>query len=203
MAVRSRQLNGLIEMPPEPVRRLTVDEYHQMINLGILKEDDPFELLEGWLVPKLMRNPPHDLAVSLAEDEIGRRLPRGWFRRILGAVTTADSEPEPDVAIVRGKRRDYAAHHPQPPDMALVVEVSDATLQRDRTTKARIFARARVAVYWIISILDSQVEVYTDPTGPGRAPRYRQRRNYGRGEEVPLVLGGREVGQIPVDDLLP
>ncbi len=203
MSVLPSALANLVQLPPEPVRRLTVDEYHQMIRAGILKEDDPFELLEGWLVPKMTRNPPHDLALGLTEDEITPLLPAGWFRRGQSAVTTADSEPEPDIGIVRGPRRRFAQHHPGPEDMALVVEVADSSLQRDRTTKGRLYARAGIPVYWIVNIPDSQVEVYTGPTGPVDAPAYRQRQDYGLADSAPLVLDGQQVGQIPVRNLLP
>ena len=191
------------QMPPMPVRQFTVDEYHRMIQTGILREGEPYELLEGWIVPKMTRNPPHDLALGLADDEIGSRLAAGWFRRVQSAVTTPDSEPEPDLAVVRGSRRDYADHHPGPRDMGLVIEVADATLQHDRVVKGRLYARGGVPTYWIINIPDRQVEVYTDPTGPDPAAHYRQRQDYRIGDSVPLILDGNQIGQIPVQNLLP
>src|SRR5262245_38693461 len=102
-AVSSSRIR-LVEMPPEPVRRLTVDEYHHMIRAGILAEDAPYELLEGWLVPKMTRNPPHDAAVAFLEEEVRSRLPGGYHRRIQLGVTTPDSEPEPDIAVIRGEK---------------------------------------------------------------------------------------------------
>jgi Uma2 family endonuclease len=175
-----------------------------MIDAGILREGDRHELLNGWIVLKMTRNPPHDLSLSLVERELELRLPAGWFRRIQSAVTASnDSEPEPDAAVVRGDRRDYGHRHPGPQDMGLAVEVSDSTLAQDRTVKLPIYARARVPVYWIVNLPDMRVEVYTDPTGPDPAPAYRQRRDFGPADEVPLVLDGTEVGRIPVRDLLP
>ena len=95
-------------VPPLPVRRFTVEEYHQMIQAGVLGEDDDVELLEGWIVPKMARNPAHDAVVSMVMvDVLTPRLPKGWFCRGQSAITTADSEPEPDVAVVRGSTRDY------------------------------------------------------------------------------------------------
>jgi Uma2 family endonuclease len=193
----------LIQLPPEPVRRLTVVEYHQMIEARILQEDDPFEFLEGWLVPKFVRDPPHDVAMSLADHEIERRLCAGWHRRMLSAVTTADSEPEPDIAVIRGPRRRYLQGHPGPKDTGLLVEVADSSLQRGRTTKQRINARSRIPVYWIVNLIDMHIEVYTDPTGPDAEPHYRQRQDYGPNDCVPLVLDGQEIARIPVRDLLP
>ncbi len=189
--------------PALPIHRFTVEEYHRLLDAGILREGEPSELLEGWVVVKMGRNAPHDLSVSLAENEIERRLPRKWIRRVQSGVTTSRSEPEPDVAVVRGPRRRYARRHPGPRDTALAVEASDSTLEHDRTIKAAVYARDRIPVYWIINIPERQVEVYTDPTGPGPFPVYRQRRDYKIGQSVPLVLDGELIGRIPVRNLLP
>jgi Uma2 family endonuclease len=188
---------------PLPVRPFSVAEYHRMIEAGILREGEPVELLEGWLVTKMTRNPPHDLALSLAEHEIDRRLLPPWFRRGQSAVTTSQSEPEPDLAVVQGPRRRYATAHPGPQDMALVVGVAESSLAHDRDFKGGLYAWDGIPVYWIINILDQQVEVYTDPTGPEPQPHYRQRLDFRVGDEVPLVIAGQEVGRIPVQGLLP
>jgi Uma2 family endonuclease len=191
-------------IPPLPVRRFTVDEYHQMIQAGILGEEDDVELLEGWIVPKMPRSPVHDGLITWVHNRVfAPRLPVGWHCRSQSATTTADSEPEPDLAAVRGSERDFLARHPGPADMAQVVEVSDSSLLRDRTYKAGIYARASVPVYWIINLVDRQVEVYTDPTGPDPAPSYRTRQIYRAGDLVPFVVDGRELGPIPAQDLLP
>jgi Uma2 family endonuclease len=202
MSISSQTAGDPNQVPPVPVRRFTFDEYHRMIDAGILREGDPYELLEGWIVPKMTRNPPHDLALGLAEDEISKRLPPSWFRRGQSAATTQDSEPEPDITIVRGNRRDYDQRHPHPQDIGMTVEVA-SSLQHDRAVKGRIYARAAIPIYWVINIPDHQVEVYTNPTGPCPAPHYQQRRDYRAGDTVPLVLDGQQVGMIAVRDLLP
>ena len=117
-------------------------------------------------------------------------------------VTTAESEPEPDIAVVRGHELDYMSRHPGPAELALVVEVSASSLPRDRLEKVRIFARAAIPVYWIINLVNRRVEVYTDPTGPDSGPVYRTRHDYRAGDLVPFVVNGRELGPIP-DELLP
>jgi Uma2 family endonuclease len=191
-------------LPPLPVRRFTVEEYHRMIQTGVLGKDDDVELLEGWIVPKMARNPAHDAVVSIVlVDVLPGRIPRGWFCRAQSAITTVDSEPEPDVALVRGSTRDYLTRHPSPADMALVVEVADSSLSRDRSYKASIYASAAVPVYWIINLIDHQVEVYTDPTGPDAWPVYRVRQDYHVGDSVPFIVDGRDLGPIPVQELLP
>jgi len=132
--------------------RLSVDQYHAMIQAGILTEDDPVELLEGWLVTKMSKNPRHTFVTQLARDVVASLLPPGWYVNAQEPVTTKDSEPEPDVAVVRGNRRQYIDHHPGPQDIALVVEVADSSLQRDRSLKKRLYAAAGIPVYWIVKV---------------------------------------------------
>jgi Uma2 family endonuclease len=172
-----------------------------MIQAGVLTEDDPVELLEGWIVFKMPRNPPHDSTIDRGGDVLRQRLPQGWYLRVQNAVTIDESEPEPDLAIVSGTPGDYFSRHPGAPDIALLVEVADSTLNRDRE-KGRLYARARVPVYWIINLIDSRVEVYTDPSGPATSPSYRRHLDFGINEVVPLTVAGHRV-DIPVRDFFP
>jgi Uma2 family endonuclease len=194
----------LLGVPPAvTLRRFTVDEYHHLLAAGIIPDGERTELLDGWIVPHMTRNPPHDGVLGVAADEIRRRLPPGWIDRVQLALTTANSEPEPDVAVVRGALRDYITRHPTPPDVGFVVEVADSSLPDDRTLKAAVYASASIPIYWIINLVHGQVEVNTDPSGPVAAPAYRQRQDYGFQDAVPLVLDGAEIARIPVRDLLP
>ncbi len=189
--------------PPLPVRRFTVDEYHRMGEVGVLTEDDRVELLEGWIVPKMNRSARHDGCLHQTLAVLNTRLPSGWHLRIQAAITSSDSEPEPDLAIVIGEPRKYLVRHPSPNDVALAVEVADSSLAQDRVVKARLYARAGIPSYWIINLIESQIEVLSDPTGPDPAPSYRQQTVYRDGESVPLVIGGSSIGAIAVRDLLP
>lgn len=203
MSVMSSPAGGAIQPPPYPIYQFTVDDYHRLIKEGILKEDDRVELLEGWIVPKMTHNPLHDMIIDLAQDALRARLPAGWRLRIQSAITTGDSEPEPDLAIVAGPGERYRSKHPGPKEIALLIEVADSTLASDRKDKARLYARAGIAIYWIFNLIDFQVEVYSDPTGPDASPAYRQRQEFARGSSVPLVIGSHQVGFIPVNELLP
>jgi Uma2 family endonuclease len=189
--------------PPYPIYPLTLDRYHKMIQAGILDEEDRLEFLEGYLVPKMVRKPPHDGTIDLAHEAVEPLLPAGWRIRIQSAVTTDDSEPEPDLSVVRGSKRTYLTRHPRPKDIGLLIEVSEATLQQDRTDKGRIYVRARISCYWVVNLIDRQIEVYTEPTGPVRNPRYRRHRDHGVNSSVPLLLDGQDCGSIPVRELLP
>ena len=177
------------QLPPVPVRRFTVEEYRRLGESGILTEDDRVELLEGWIVPKMVHNPPHDNAVELVDEALRAQLPGGWTVRVQSAIHTADSEPEPDVAVVSGSARARKDRHPTPDEVALVVEVADASIERDRGSKARLYARAGVRAYWIVNLVDRQVEVHGDPTGPASEPAYRQRTVHRPGERISVRIG--------------
>ncbi len=81
--------------------------------------------------------------------------------RMQSAITLSRSEPEPDAALVRGNARTYAKHHPKPPDIGLVIEVSDSTLDGDRIDKGRLYAEAGIVCYWIVNLVDRQIEIYS------------------------------------------
>jgi hypothetical protein len=188
-------------VPPFPVYRFTVDQYHRMMEAGILTEDDRVELLEGWIVPKMPHKPPHDGTIWLTQTALLPCLPVGWILRVQSAITTPDSEPEPDLVIARGPGLQYFTRHPQPRDIGLVVEVSDTTLNEDRDGKGRLYARARLPVYWVINLPDTKVEVYTEPRA-GKRPAYRRCEDYLVPQLLPLVLDGREVARLDLHEIL-
>jgi Uma2 family endonuclease len=193
-----------LTLPPFPVKRFTVDEYHRMIDAGVFVDDDRFELLEGWIIPKpTKRTPPHDVTIVLIDERLRALIPAGWRLRNQSAITTRDSEPEPDIAVIRGEARDYLGSHPGPADIALVIEVSDSTLAEDRTLKARLYARAGISTYWIVNVAEGQIEVHADPSGPSSQPSYRERSVVGPEGDVALVIDGREVARVAARDLLP
>ncbi len=190
-------------VPANLIYRLSVEQYHEMARRGILTEDDPVELLEGWLVIKVTKNPPHRIATHLTRKALEDLLPKGWYVDSQEPITTDDSEPEPDVVVVRGDTREYPDRHPAPTDIAMVVEVADDSLHRDRTLKKRLYARAGIPIYWIVNLLDKRVEVYTQPVVTEKAADYRQQVDYGPSDMIPLIIGGKEVGRMAVRDLLP
>jgi Uma2 family endonuclease len=184
-------------------RRFSVAEYHKLIQLGMLTENDDLELLNGYLVYKMPHNPPHDSSIQRMNRRMMRYLPPGWDLRIQSAVTLPESEPEPDGAVVRGDDLSYLNHHPNPSEIGALIEVSDSTLDSDRQDKGPIYAAANIPFYWIINLVDRHVELYASPSGPAANPAYAQRTDYRTGDQVPLVLDGVEVARIPVQELLP
>jgi Uma2 family endonuclease len=191
--------------PPvmERLRRFSVDEYHRMIREGFFGPEERCELLHGYIVQKVPRDPIHDAVLEIVIEFLRARLPGGWRVRPQMAMTTTDSEPEPDAAVVRGRPQDHFAHHPVPSEVALAVEVSNTTIASDRAVKGPLYAESGVPAYWIVNLGDRRVEVYTDPTGPDSNPGYRRRDDYSEGTAVPVTIGGAPAAPISVSDLLP
>jgi len=186
-------------------KRLTVDQYDQMVEHGILPETNRFELINGRIVEKEVKKPPHSVATGLCLDALGRSLPAGWHVRKEEPVRIPSrrSEPEPDLSVARGAIRDYETRHPGPDDIALVVEVTRSSVAKDRAL-ARVYGGGGIPVYWIVNIPRRRLEVYEGP-GPqqGRGGQYPASKILNESESVNLVIDGQVVGQIAVADLLP
>lgn len=147
---------------PIRTRRWTRKEYDRLVDLGVLQEDEPIELIAGNLVVKEPKGTPHTTAVGLTEDALRAAFGPGWVVRVQDPVALDDeSEPEPDVVVVPGSRRDYLDAHPS--RIALLVEVAESSLAFDRHHKGSLYARAGVPDYWIINLVDGTLEVHRAP----------------------------------------
>ena len=119
---------------PSPLYRLTVDQYEAIVASGAFKARDRFHLINGYLVAKMTKNPPHVVADELCGGALLGIIPPGWHLLTANPIRLPgrDSEPEPDRCVVRGTIRDYEDRHPEPADIAMVVEVADSSLTEDR-----------------------------------------------------------------------
>jgi Uma2 family endonuclease len=152
-------------------RRWTRHEYERLLDHGFLDEDDPIELVDGLLLVKEPQHSPHRTAVLLVAKALERAFGEGWFVQTQSPIILDDrSEPEPDVCVVRGSPRDYVDSHPTRP--VLIVEVAQSGLRRARGRKAAVYARARIADYWIVNLNDRVLEVHREPARPGPALRH-------------------------------
>lgn len=190
-------------IPDDLIFRLSVEQYHQMIKAGILTTEDKLELLEGWLVAKMTKNPPHTVSTDLVQIELARSIPPGWYIRIQNPFTTQTSEPEPDVSVIRGEPRRYVDRHPNPAEVGLIVEVADSTLERDQKWKKRLYAAAGISVYWIVNLVQNRLEVYAEPVLTDKGAEYSSQQFLESEDQVPLILDGVEVALLRVADLLP
>jgi Uma2 family endonuclease len=149
-------------------RRFTLEEYHQLLHVGVLKEDEHVELLEGLIVDMTPQGRPRALVISRLNRFLSRALGEVYsVRPQLPLSLSPDSEPEPDLAIVTREEEESAEDHPR--TALLVVEVSVDSLRVDRLIKGRVYARAGIPEYWVVDVTSRVVEVYTAPaTGEGR-----------------------------------
>jgi Uma2 family endonuclease len=188
---------------PLPIYRLSVEQYHEMINADILGTEDRLELLDGVLVEKMTKSPRHSAATYLLAERLRKAVPPGWYVDSQDAIVLSSSEPEPGAAIIRGNRRDYMEHHPGPSDVALVVEVSESSLQSDRTHKKILYAAAGIPVYWIVNLVDRRADVYTGYTTSVSGSEYARMEFFGPADNIPLIIENQKFADIAVSDLLP
>jgi Uma2 family endonuclease len=187
--------------PPAPplanVYRMDIDEFERIADF--LKAER-VELIDGFIVERGDMDPPHVLSSEKLRRKFDRLLPNGWFVREDKPVQVHRTyEPLPDFAVVQGDPDTYADRHPGPADVAIVIEISDSTLTKDRGEKRVNFAKGGIRVYWIVNLIDRQVEVYTVPSSDG----YSSCEIFKPGESVPVVIDGVEVGRIAVTEILP
>ena len=166
--------------------RINIGQYDEMIEQGqfVPREDHHVELLEGEIVAMSPIYPPHSEAVErLTEWSYEARLAGQIKVRVQDPIDIPelDSVPEPDLFWVRHKS--YRRRRPRASDVLLLVEVADSSLATDRGRKARIYARAGIADYWIVNIPDRCVEVRRDPDGSS----YRSVATYGPGQSIALL----------------
>jgi Uma2 family endonuclease len=154
---------------PTRTRRWTRREYERLIDAGVFRPGERLELLAGHLVVSEPQGSLHATAIGLVEDALRGCFGCGWHVRVQMPIALDDeSEPEPDVAVVPGGRRDYELAHPERP--ALLVEVSESSLVDDRGAKAALYARAGVAEYWIVNLVGRSLEVRREPLETANAP---------------------------------
>jgi Uma2 family endonuclease len=150
------------------LRKWTVKEYHKLGEMGFFHPEERVELLSGNIIKMSAKGTAHTSATrrtaSVLRDLLGNQ----------AAIYTQDpialddnSEPEPDIAVVRIDPFDYATHHPTPSEVYLIIEVADSSLTFDREIKAKIYARSGIADYWVLNVGDRQLHVFREPAVDG------------------------------------
>lgn len=181
----------------------TREDYYKMAEAGVFRPGERVELIGGRIVEVSPQNSPHATAYLLAYDAIQTVFNAGYVVRMqLPLDLGQTSQPEPDIAVVRGTIRDYAKAHPT--TAVLVVEVSESTLAFDRGEKASLYASAGIPDYWVLNLVDRCLEVHRDPIAMPNQPfgyGYRRRTQYFENDTVsPLV---QPQGVIKVEGVLP
>jgi len=185
---------------PPTLYRLSIAQYEAMVASGVFTKRDRLHLINGFLVARMTEYPPHAAACDGVRLAIEALLPAGWYIRSDKPlkIPNSISVPEPDAVVARGTWRDYERRHPEPAQVPVVIEVSSSSLHEDRQM-ALVYGKGGVAVYWIVNLIDRQVEVHTDPGPDG----YRKAQVFSSDQAVPVFLEGTELGRIAVTDILP
>lgn len=182
-----------VEMPR---RRFTIREFEKMIRIGVLKEDERIELINGEIIKMSPIELPHMVCVTKLNHLFFRLVDTKAHIWVQNAIRLPNNaRPQPDVMLLKWRDDFYGGKHPTVGDVFLIVEVADSSLNYDRKVKGPRYASAGIQEYWIVNISKSKVEVYSSPTKSG----YETVRTVGKGETLPLP-GGLE-GNISLDDI--
>jgi Uma2 family endonuclease len=184
-------------------RRFTRAEYERLIDLGVFQPGELIELIGGELLVAEPQGAPHYTAIRKTAKALEAAFGPGWDVRTEGPIGLDDeSEPEPDVAVVPGTPDDYARAHPS--RLVLTVEVAESSLALDRLRKSSLYARAGLADYWVLNLIDRVLEVYREPAPDSASPfgwRYARSEVFDASARVaPLAARGANV---LVSNLLP
>ena len=145
-------------------KRFSIAEYHRLIELGFFQENERVELIRGQIIQMAAKGTPHSVCNTLLFGELFTLLQgQATVRNQEPIILSDDSEPEPDIVIVRNRGDRYLDSHPSVADILLVIEVSDSTLKYDRETKLSLYAESGIDNYWLFNLVNNCLEAYSQP----------------------------------------
>ncbi len=180
--------------------RLSLKQYHAMIEQSIFSENDPVEFVAGLLVKKMPQKPLHSYVIRQLIAKLKAMISEEWLVDTQLPIQANDSEPEPDVCVIVGPTNRYVTRHPGSGDVMLVVEVADTSLKFDREVKRQVYASMKVPNYWIVNLTDRVIETFQQPNDDA-AYQYSQTSN--DSDKLEVVINGRSVGTLVVSEILP
>jgi Uma2 family endonuclease len=146
----------------------TREDYEGLVETGVFTPADKVELLNGKILTMSPQNVAHATCLRLVNRYLLNTFTDGEIVNVQLPLALDDrSEPEPDIAVVRGEIRDYADHHPTAADAVLIVEISESSIEFDRKDKLTAYARAGIPEYWIVNLVDNVIERHWSPVGDG------------------------------------
>jgi Uma2 family endonuclease len=188
-----------VDVPMERVHRFTVEQYHRMAEAGVFHPEERVELIEGIIVEMTPIGLAHRFAVDQLTQLLVPTVANGWYVAPQNPVAFQRSEPQPDIAIIRGKPTDYRDRHPGSNDIGLLIEVADSSLDFDRRGKGFMYSRYNVPEYWIVNVVEDCVERHRRLPGQlafGPCDIFKL------DQSVPVFLDGKQFGEIKVIDLI-
>lgn len=178
-------------------RRFTVEEYQRMGKAGILTEDDRVELIEGEILQMTPIGPRHAACVDRLTRLFSKAVAERAIVRVQSPIRVAQhTEPQPDLVLLRPRADFYREAHPGPPDILVLVEVSETSAGYDRTVKLPLYARVGILEVWLVDLESELVEVHRTPETHG----YQDLRQLRRGQ--PLAADALPEMTVSVSDIL-
>ena len=144
-------------------KRFTITEYHRLADLDFFTEDDRVELIKGEIIKMAAKGKAHSVCNTRLYRELFKLLEEKATIRGQEPIIINDSEPEPDLTIVKNTPDDYFLNHPIPSDIFLIIEVADSSLKYDQEVKLFLYSEAGISDYWIFNLMDYYLECYSDP----------------------------------------
>ncbi len=187
MVVELKPLPGQVGISQLDIRRLDLEEYHRLIEMGFFAEDERVELIEGVLHRMSPKGTRHAECLERLLRTFYTVLRKQVRIRAQDPITipASGSEPEPDLILITPREGGYLDHHPLPEDILLVVEIADSSLAEDQGIKLGVYAAAGIEEYWVINLVDDQVEVYREPaTLADGTAAYRQQTVHRAGDTI-------------------
>lgn len=149
-----------------PTRKISIETYHKMVEIGVFNEDERIELIRGEIIEMSPVGIKHATCVKKLNQLFAQKL---GIKIILGVQDPIklndNSEPQPDLVLLKPKSDFYATGHPKPEDILLLIEVSDRSIEYDRQIKIPLYAENKIQEVWLININESLIQVYQNPQG--------------------------------------
>jgi Uma2 family endonuclease len=162
------------------------EQYHAMAEAGIFKPSDKVELIKGRIITMMPLGPWHNSANEVLQDALREAYRKKFHIRSPGVLGLGnDSEPEPDIAVLRRREDYYRTSHPQPEDVVLLIEIADSSRAYDLGTKHDLYSEYGIREYWVVDGKRRCVHVFQDPENC----LFQQTKIYQLGETIPLPEG--------------
>jgi Uma2 family endonuclease len=190
---------GVGEAVESELFEFSVDAYERLVDLGVLTKNDHVELIEGVIIQMSPIGYGHNFALSVLIKALVLMLKDDWCVRAQSTLQLDKTEPEPDLAILRGVPEKYSARHPNEHDVGLLIEISDSSLTKDRKVKGVIYAQYGLPEYWIVNLIEEHVEIYK--RNPNQKNQYLPPVLVGKDQVLTVELDGKVYGQIRASKL--
>lgn len=190
----------------DPPFDLTIDLFARMVELGLIPRDRRVYLSHGRLFEKMAKTRAHGSVGAGINRAIDRRLPDDWSLWPESTIVLDPrNAPLPDFAVIRSGEllgRVDCARYPEPGDIGLLIEVAVTSLREDLGPALEQYARALIPAYWVVDVLGRRILAHAEPRLVEGRGVYGRVETYGPGQEIPLILDGREAARIPFDEML-